>query len=90
MECTDLVIFSLSSPYSDVLKVENRLFTIFNQNITLKQQWKPGGNGGTEIGFGASVYNSSIVLSYFIEYIQESLCNKIGIEIGKFIFFFFK
>jgi len=65
--CTDLVIFSHASPYAESIKLESRIITISDKDILMKQQWKDGGRGGTTLGFGASVYNASIVLANFIE-----------------------
>jgi hypothetical protein len=65
--CTALVPYSLSSPFHDPLKTPDRFFSFFEQKVHLQQDWKPDGVGGTELGFGASVYNSSIVLALFIE-----------------------
>jgi hypothetical protein len=82
--CTDLVPYSMSNPFHDLLKVSQRLFHIFSSDILISQAWKPGGSGGTELGYGASVYNSSIVLAYFIESMRHQFLNKIGIELGPF------
>jgi hypothetical protein len=68
---TDLVIFSYASPFADVLRLDKRFFSLFNKTIAVKQQWKEGGRGGTDIGFGASVYNASFVLA---NYIQNNAC----------------
>ncbi len=62
-----LVVFSLASPFHDNLKSEERLFSFFGKVITLSQQWREGGRGGTALGFGASVYNCSIVLAKYLE-----------------------
>ena len=80
--CTDLVPYSLSSPFHDLLKVPERLFHIFSTDIVISQAWKPDGSGGTELGYGASVYHSSIVLAYFIESMASQFKNKIGVELG--------
>lgn len=64
---TALVPFSYSSPFVDVLQAESRMFTFFSKTVVMQQQWESGGQGGTSIGFGASVYNCSIVLAYYIE-----------------------
>lgn len=80
--CTDLVPYSLSSPFHDLLKVPERLFHIFATDIVISQAWKPDGSGGTELGYGASVYHSSIVLAYFIESMASQFKNKIGVELG--------
>jgi hypothetical protein len=65
--CTALVPYSLSSPFHDSLKVQDRFFPFFQRTLHLEQDWKPDGTGGTSLGYGASVYNSSIVLASFIE-----------------------
>ena len=62
-----LVVFSYASPFADTLRMESRMVTSFNRTIDIKQRWRDGGRGGTDIGFGASVYDSSIVLSWYIE-----------------------
>ena len=75
--CTDLVVFSHASPFTDLLKAEKRLFTFFGKDICMTQKWACGGRGGTDIGFGASVYNSSIVLAYYVEAISEQVGDAI-------------
>ena len=72
-ECTAIVPFSHSSPFADVLQQEKRYFTFFDKTVVMQQQWEEGGRGGTSIGFGASVYNCAIVLSYFIESISSEV-----------------
>jgi hypothetical protein len=79
---TDLVPYSLSSPFHDLLKVSQRTFHIFSSDIVISQAWKPDGSGGTELGYGASVYHSSIVLAYFIESMKSQFKDKIGVELG--------
>ena len=87
--CTDLVIFTLSSPFSNNFLINERFFYLFNQNLFLYQNYKNDGLGGTKIGFGASIYNSSIILSYFIEQNKDLFYKKIGIEIGFYLFLIF-
>jgi hypothetical protein len=71
--CTDLVVFSHASPFSDTLQLDSRIFTFLGSDVVMNQKWKSGGKGGTDIGFGASVYNSSIVLAHYV----ESMCNEV-------------
>ena len=66
-QCTDVVVYSHTSPFSDHLREPERIFTCMGQTVRIQQGWQPGGHGGTEIGFGASVYDSAIVLSNYIE-----------------------
>ena len=62
MSSNALVPFKLSNNFHDPLRCEERLIDINGKYIRIKQSWKSDGKGGTEIGFGASVYNCSIVL----------------------------
>lgn len=61
-----LVPYSLYNPFQDQLRCEDRMITIGPTDLHVKQAWQAGGRGGTDIGFGASVYDSSIVLSLFV------------------------
>jgi hypothetical protein len=62
-----LVPFSYSSPYHDALKLEERLFDVgVGKMIRIRQAWKNDGKGGSALGFGASVYDGSFVLSHFL------------------------
>lgn len=83
---TELVPFSMFNPYTEMLKLDKRLFRFHNDSIsiTMDQDWKPGGRGGTNIGFGASVYDCSIVLAYFLslESISREIKGKTVIELG--------
>ena len=45
----------------------------------MQQQWEKGGQGGTTIGFGASVYNCAIVLAYYIESIAIEVSEPFGV-----------
>jgi len=62
-----IVVFSHASPFADVLQLEFRLFDFYGTQMRIHQNWVPDGKGGTDIGFGASVYNGAIVLSYYLE-----------------------
>ena len=64
---TALVPFSYSSPFADSLQAESRLFSLCGSEVVMQQQWQSGGQGGTDIGFGASVYPCAVVLAHYIE-----------------------
>lgn len=77
-----IVPFSLFNPYTETLKLESRLFQFGPKLIKVQQHWQPGGRGGTDIGFGASVYDCSIVLSYFLYDIADQISGRTVIELG--------
>jgi hypothetical protein len=64
---TQLVVFSLASPFHQSLQLNYRHFSFFDRFVTIKQKWQEGGKGGTSLGFGASVYDCAIVLAKYIE-----------------------
>ena len=66
-ESNALVVYSHTNPFTDLLRLPERIFSFFETNLTLRQRWKDDGKGGTGIGFGASVYNGATLLSLFIE-----------------------
>jgi len=75
-----LAIYSQNNPYFDERKLEHRMIEIDGHRINVRQAWKPDGRGGTEIGFGAVVYPSAIVLAH--ELADLSLSGKRIIELG--------
>jgi len=77
-----IVPFSLFNPYTETLKLDCRLFQFGSKLIKVQQHWQPGGRGGTDIGFGASVYDCSIVLSYFLCDIADEINGRSVIELG--------
>lgn len=62
-----IVLYSHSNPFVDTLKLEERNLCFFGKALKIKQAWSADGRGGTDIGFGASVYNCSLVLSLYLE-----------------------
>ena len=62
-----LVVFSYSSPFHDKLTSNERYFTISNKLLKISQKYQSDGKGGTSIGFGASVYDCSFILAYYLE-----------------------
>ena len=81
-EQRQIVPFSLFNPYTETLKLDSRLFQFGDKSIRIQQKWQPGGRGGTGIGFGASVYDCSIVLSYFLCDISDQINGASMIELG--------
>lgn len=65
-ECTDLVPFSLSSPFTDHLRLPERTLSLRGCEFRIEQGWEADGRGGTTLGFGASVYPAAIVLADFL------------------------
>jgi hypothetical protein len=64
--CTAIVPFSLASPFAENVTLPSRIITIGDHTYTFTQHWKPDAKGGTELGFGASVYGGAIVLADFV------------------------
>ena len=78
----ELVVFSHCNPFVDSLQLDERFFSFFNSPLRIRQAWEPGGKGGTEIGFGASVYDASIVLSYYLESQPDIIRDKVVLDLG--------
>jgi predicted nicotinamide N-methyase len=64
--CTAIVPFSLHNPAADMLRLSERRVSIGGRDYVLAQHWAADGRGGTELGFGASVYGGSIVLAHYL------------------------
>ncbi len=80
---TALVVFSYASPFTDRIRSEQRLFTFYNLNLVMKQKWESGGKGGSNIGFGCSVYDGSFVLASYLErYKEDLLVGRKVVELG--------
>ena len=62
-----LVPFSHASPFFNLRKLPERLFTFQNKTIRIEQAWKDDGRGGTKLGFGAVVYDAAFVLATYLE-----------------------
>ncbi|CAN0158926.1 unnamed protein product, partial [Hapterophycus canaliculatus] len=77
-----LVPFSYASPFTDTLKLRERLFTIDGHVLRIQQAWKGDGKGGTDIGFGASVYPAAYVLAEYLERHPYLVRGKRVIELG--------
>jgi predicted RNA methylase len=66
-----IVPFSYASPFADKLRLPRRIFRFGERTLDVEQGWKPDGRGGSgasdeRLGFGASVYDASFVLSDFL------------------------
>ena len=67
---TALVPFSHASPFTDLLQLPERRITVGARTFTIAQAWAPDGRGGTgsgaasHMGFGGSIYGSSIALAH--------------------------
>eukprot|EP00903_Cladosiphon_okamuranus_P011220 g10586.t1 len=77
-----LVPFSYASPFTDQLQLAERLFTIDGRLLKIRQAWKGDGKGGTDIGFGASVYPAAYVLAEYLERHPHLVRGKRVIELG--------
>jgi len=61
-----LVIYSFAQS-TNSLAIPERCFTFYDKPVKILQQWQAGGKGGTELGFGASVYDGAFALSYCLQ-----------------------
>jgi len=77
-----IVLFDPTSPFVDQIRLDERRIEIGPIQLSLKQQYEEDGKGGTEIGFGASVYPSSISLSEFLISCPDLVEGKRIVEIG--------
>ncbi|RLN77724.1 hypothetical protein DYB28_015056 [Aphanomyces astaci] len=59
-------ISGLRTPFHAAHLAAERLFHLDDISIHIKQEWKPDGRGGTELGFGAHVYNAAVMLAFYI------------------------
>ena len=81
---TALVPFSHASQFVDPLALSERVFTVRDVTIKIKQGMKRDGRGGTLLGFGAAVYPSAILLTHFLDnhYPSGKLTGKTVLELG--------
>ena len=64
------------------LELPFRFFRFFGRDLKILQKWLPDGQGGTKIGFGASVYDCSYILASYLENYGDIVLNKTVIEFG--------
>jgi len=69
-----LVVYNAKSPIVEELKRgPERTFRLGERMLRLKQKWLPGGDGGTLLGHGASVYDAAFVLADYLHRNQTKL-----------------
>ena len=78
-----LVVFNYATAsLNDSLSLPYRDFTFYSTSIRIKQQWTAGGKGGSEIGFGCSVYSCSFVLAHYVEMNPDIISGMHCLELG--------
>lgn len=78
-----IVLYTAKSPHVEELKRgSHRQFSIGEHIVTMKQRWQPGGDGGTALGFGASVYDAAFVLADHLHRGGVPLAGKRVVELG--------
>jgi hypothetical protein len=75
-----VAVWSANNPYFDEKRLERRLLLVGEHRINIRQAWKPDGKGGTEIGYGAVVYPSAVVLADELR--EVALDGKRVVELG--------
>lgn len=77
-----IVPFTLANPFVDALRLPTRRIPLAGRDFEFRQHWKADGKGGTDLGFGASLYNGSIVLADYIASHPDVVRGKVVVEIG--------
>ena len=77
-----VVPFAYTSPFADTLRLPERQVEVGGKVLRLKQRHECNGRGGTELGFGASVYNASVALSLWLEAHPAVLQQRTVVELG--------
>lgn len=77
-----LVPFSYGSPFHNPKELAERFFDFGDFNVRVKQAWVPDGKGGTDIGFGAAVYEASFLLSDWLSRDSNLVKDKRVLELG--------
>lgn len=78
-----IVVFNAKAPnVEDLKRSPARTFRIGDHFLTLKQNWSAGGDGGTLLGFGASVYDAAFLLSDYLGRRPVPLSGKRVVELG--------
>ena len=72
-----IVLFKHQDNWSEALKVDERVISLFGRDLKIRQRWKADGKGGSSIGFGASVYPACILLT---DYLGSKECGKHYVE----------
>eukprot|EP00658_Telonema_sp_P-2_P057880 TRINITY_DN4629_c0_g1_i2.p1 TRINITY_DN4629_c0_g1~~TRINITY_DN4629_c0_g1_i2.p1 ORF type:complete len:244 (+),score=62.10 TRINITY_DN4629_c0_g1_i2:206-937(+) len=78
-----IVPFRYNNAGSAGREMAHRTFVIGESTFTIKQDFKADGKGGTALGFGANVYNSSFVLAdYVSQHLAERVRGARVVELG--------
>lgn len=77
-----LVAFSYRNPFHDALRDETRWFPLAGRRVQIAQRWRADGRGGTRLGFGASVYDASVLLALFLETNRQLVRGRRVLELG--------
>ncbi len=84
-----LIPFSHATSWEMALRLPERYFDDVARaagstpvRVRIVQRWEAGGKGGTELGFGASVYPAAIVLSAHVGQRESFFGGKRVIELG--------
>ena len=77
-----LVVYNASIPATDGKLLSVRHFSFGSHLLKIKQVTKNDGKGGTNIGFGAGVYDAAFVLCDYLYRNAEILEGKSVVEIG--------
>lgn len=76
-------MFCAKSPHvEDLKRSPERTFRIGEHMLTMKQRWLPGGDGGTALKHGASVYDAAFVLGDYLHRGPVKLNDKRVVELG--------
>merc|ERR1712086_392826 len=79
----ETVPFDYSIASATSRSMDERTFEVASHRVTIEQAFKEDGKGGTDIGFGANVYNSSFVLSaYLAEHLTDKVRGSRVVEVG--------
>jgi predicted nicotinamide N-methyase len=77
----ELVVFSYASPFANAKLLPERRFSFLGRDVVVRQQCREDGRGGTELGFGAAVYEAAFVLADWLSLHGEVLGARV-LELG--------
>jgi predicted nicotinamide N-methyase len=78
---SQLVVFSYGSPFANAKLLPERRFSFLGRDVVVRQQCREDGRGGTELGFGAAVYDAAFVLADWLSLHDEVLGARV-LELG--------
>lgn len=86
---TALVPYSIASPFAETVRLAERRVTLAfpgtaaPRELVFTQRYEDDGRGGTELGFGASVYGGAIALAWYISTRSpELVAGRVVVELG--------